>query len=314
MTSWSPTPSCASGAGSTRRAPSPARPSASRRRSCCSATTTTAATRRGSAGPTARTTSSRARRSSRLSQRDRAAGDGPRIVAMARDRIPTSRVARTAKIGSLAAGQAVRQAGTRAANVDALQRRRAGRARTPPPRGGRADRHRARDDEGRGDEARAGAVVPRRRARAGGASRGVPGEARRAARRGAEGRFKDMRKVIEAGARRPARRAVRDVRPGADRRRLDRPGLPRDAARRARRRGQGPVPGRRRRRARGHVEPRADHARRQADDAGPRREGRHRGDPPADRRGARLRAGGAEPALARAHLPRPPVHRRARTS
>jgi predicted unusual protein kinase regulating ubiquinone biosynthesis (AarF/ABC1/UbiB family) len=36
---------------------------------------------------------------------------------MARDRIPTSRVRRTAKLGSLAAGQAMRQAGTRAANV-----------------------------------------------------------------------------------------------------------------------------------------------------------------------------------------------------
>jgi predicted unusual protein kinase regulating ubiquinone biosynthesis (AarF/ABC1/UbiB family) len=36
---------------------------------------------------------------------------------MARDKIPTSRVRRTAKIGSLAAGQAVRQAGTRAATV-----------------------------------------------------------------------------------------------------------------------------------------------------------------------------------------------------
>jgi predicted unusual protein kinase regulating ubiquinone biosynthesis (AarF/ABC1/UbiB family) len=36
---------------------------------------------------------------------------------MARDRIPTGRVRRTAKIGSLAASQAVRQAGTRAANV-----------------------------------------------------------------------------------------------------------------------------------------------------------------------------------------------------
>ncbi|HEU4700950.1 MAG TPA: AarF/ABC1/UbiB kinase family protein [Conexibacter sp.] len=36
---------------------------------------------------------------------------------MARDRIPTSRVRRTAQIGSLAARQAVRQAGTRAANV-----------------------------------------------------------------------------------------------------------------------------------------------------------------------------------------------------
>ena len=36
---------------------------------------------------------------------------------MARDSIPTSRVRRTAKIGGLAAGQAVRQAGTHAANV-----------------------------------------------------------------------------------------------------------------------------------------------------------------------------------------------------
>ncbi|HET6449393.1 MAG TPA: AarF/ABC1/UbiB kinase family protein [Conexibacter sp.] len=36
---------------------------------------------------------------------------------MARDRIPTSRVRRTATLGRLAAGQAVKQAGTRAANV-----------------------------------------------------------------------------------------------------------------------------------------------------------------------------------------------------
>jgi len=36
---------------------------------------------------------------------------------MARDQIPTSRVSRTAKIGGLAAGQAIRQAGTRATNV-----------------------------------------------------------------------------------------------------------------------------------------------------------------------------------------------------
>src|SRR5579863_180280 len=36
---------------------------------------------------------------------------------MARDGIPTSRVRRTAKIGGLAAGQAIRQAGTRATNV-----------------------------------------------------------------------------------------------------------------------------------------------------------------------------------------------------
>jgi predicted unusual protein kinase regulating ubiquinone biosynthesis (AarF/ABC1/UbiB family) len=36
---------------------------------------------------------------------------------VARDRIPTSRVGRTARVGRLAAGEAVRQAGTRAANV-----------------------------------------------------------------------------------------------------------------------------------------------------------------------------------------------------
>jgi predicted unusual protein kinase regulating ubiquinone biosynthesis (AarF/ABC1/UbiB family) len=36
---------------------------------------------------------------------------------VAKDKIPTSRVGRTARIGGLAAGQAIRQAGTRAANV-----------------------------------------------------------------------------------------------------------------------------------------------------------------------------------------------------
>jgi len=36
---------------------------------------------------------------------------------VAKDKIPTSRVGRTAKIGGLAAGQAIRQAGTHAANV-----------------------------------------------------------------------------------------------------------------------------------------------------------------------------------------------------
>src|SRR5207244_10687202 len=36
---------------------------------------------------------------------------------MARDKIPTSRVRRTAKVGRVAAGQAVRQAGTRMTNV-----------------------------------------------------------------------------------------------------------------------------------------------------------------------------------------------------
>ena len=45
---------------------------------------------------------------------------------------------------------------------------------------------------------------------------------------------------------------------------------------------------------------------------GPRRQGGHEGDPRAHRGGARLRARGPEPARARAHLRGAPVHRRAR--
>jgi predicted unusual protein kinase regulating ubiquinone biosynthesis (AarF/ABC1/UbiB family) len=43
---------------------------------------------------------------------------------VAKDKIPTSRVGRTARIGGLAAGQAIRQAGTRAANVTRTKERR----------------------------------------------------------------------------------------------------------------------------------------------------------------------------------------------
>ena len=109
-----------------------------------------------------------------------------------------------------------------------------------------------------------------------------------------------------------ARGHLRVLRRGADRGRLDRPGLPRDAAGRARRRGQGPVPGRRRRGPRRHAEPGDDPAADEAGGAGARRQGDRRGGPGADLRGARLRARGPEPALAGAHLPRPPVHRRPR--
>src|SRR6478752_7313406 len=69
--------------------------------------TTTAATRRGSAGRTGRTTSCPARRSSAVSH----------PLVPDDDKIPTSRLSRTTKVGRLAAGQAVRQFGTRAANV-----------------------------------------------------------------------------------------------------------------------------------------------------------------------------------------------------
>src|SRR5207253_6737057 len=46
------------------------------------------------------------------------------LHVVAKDKIPTSRVGRTAKIGGLAAGQAIRQAGTRAANVARTKERR----------------------------------------------------------------------------------------------------------------------------------------------------------------------------------------------
>ena len=107
-----------------------------------------------------------------------------------------------------------------------LRRGQERRARAPPPRGRRADRDRARDDEGRGDEARAGDELPRRRARAGGAPRGVPAQARGAARRGAEGALRRHAQGDRVRARREAERDLRRVRRGADRGRLDRPGLP----------------------------------------------------------------------------------------
>src|SRR5436190_6518339 len=71
--------------------------------------TTTADTRPGCAGRTARTTLSPAPGSSVAAPKLR--------LTVAKDSIPTSRVGRTARIGGLAAGQAIRQAGTRAANV-----------------------------------------------------------------------------------------------------------------------------------------------------------------------------------------------------
>ena len=78
-----------------------------------------------------------------------------------------------------------------------------------------------------------------------------------AARRGAQGALRRHAQGDRVRARRAARRDVRELRRGAGRRRLDRPGLPRAAARRPRRRGQGPVPGRRPGRPGGHAEPRA---------------------------------------------------------
>ena len=125
--SGSRTPSSASGAAWTPRAPSPARRSASPPRSCCSAPTTTAAPRRGCAGRTAPTTSCPARSVERA-QAPGAAGAGRarrgrrgpvawRSMARENEKIPTSRARRTATVATLAASEAVKQFGTRAANL-----------------------------------------------------------------------------------------------------------------------------------------------------------------------------------------------------
>ena len=157
------------------------------------------------------------------------------MQAMAREneKIPTSRARRTATVATLAASEAVKQFGTRAANVDARRGGLRGGDGAAPARDRQADRRGARHDEGRRDEARAGDVVPGRRPRRRGAPRGVPARARQAARRGADGLLQADAPGDRGGPRRADRRGVRDLRRGADRGRLDRAGLPRDARRTA---------------------------------------------------------------------------------
>ncbi len=176
-----------------------ARRSASPPRWCCSAPTTTAAPRPGCAGRTARTTSSPGRRCSAARSGCPSAavarakllldGAGPRqpssMQGMAREneKIPTSRARRTATVATLAASEAVKQFGTRAANVtrgeeaseEAMARRQLETAKQIVAVLGH--------DEGRRHEARAGDVLPGRRPRRRGAPRGVPARARQAARR-----------------------------------------------------------------------------------------------------------------------------------
>ena len=234
-------------------------------------------------------------------------------MARENEKIPTSRVRRTATVATLAASEAVKQFGTRAANV------------------------------ARGEEASEAAMARRQLETAKqivavlGTMKGaamklgqvmsfldvglVPEEHREEFQRelaklrdaAPTVSFKQMRRVIEEDLEEPISRGVR----AASTRSRSRP--PRSArstarrcGRRPRGRRQGAVPGRRRRRACRHAEPRHDHAPAQAHDARPGRQGDHRGDPGAHRRGARLRARGAEPALARAHLRRAPVHLRPR--
>ena len=184
-------------------------------------------------------------------------------MARENDKIPTSRVRAHGDrrdAGGRRGGEAVRHArGERDARRGGLR----GGARAAPARDRQADRRRARDDEGRRHEARAGDVLPGRRARRRGAPRGVPARARQAARRGAR-RSPSSRcaRVIEDDLEEPIARGLRRLRGGADRGRLDRAGLPGDAARDGREVAvKVQYPGVAERRARRHAEPGHDHAR-----------------------------------------------------
>ena len=168
------------------------------------------------------------------------AGRGPSLPCgdMARaTRSPPRACAGPPGSAALAAGQAARQFGTRAANVAPRARRARTRA---------LERRQLEAAEQivtalgtmKGAAMKLGQVhvVPRRRPGARGVPRGVPAQARRAARRRAQrSPSSEMRKVIEDELDEPLADGLRGLRRGADRRRLDRAGLPRHAAGRARR-------------------------------------------------------------------------------
>ena len=145
-------------------------------------------------------------------------------------------------------------------------------------------------------------------------ARALPGGALEAALPGAADAVEEGQERARGGVGGPGRGALRGLRARRRRRRVDRPGPPRGAARRPQGRREDPVPGRRRRGPRRHAERRDDPAAREGARARARRQGRRRRAEGARARGARLRVRGAEPALVRARVPRPPVHLRARTS
>ena len=244
--------SSACGAAWTPRATSRSPSGTSPRRSSCGATTTTAATRRGSAGPTrAPTTSSAARRSSgaeagpRRTSRRPAARRTRTLDTMPKDRIPTSRIARSAKIGRLAAGQGTRQVATRVTNV------------------ARSEQGKKAALEKRHVEAAEQIVTALGTMKGAAMKLGqvlsfldvglVPEEYREEFQRklGAlrdaapKVRFADMRKVIESELGEKLSDVFVEFDEDPDRGRVDRPGLPRPPARRRPRgRGEGPVPAR----------------------------------------------------------------------
>ena len=231
---------------------------------------------------------------------------------MAKDRIPTSRLARTAKVSSLAAGQAARQLGTRAANL----------ARTEEGRDKALERRHLEAAEQivaalgtmKGAAMKLGQVmsfldvglVPEEHREE---FQRKLGQLRDAA---PKVRFSDMRKVIESELDEPLeetfaafehqpiaaasigqvyRARLHDGRDVAVK--VQYPGVAQ--AVRADMQNLGMIL-----RLMKRIAP------------GPRRQGHGGGDPRADRRRARLRARGPEPAHDGPHLPRAPVHRRAR--
>ncbi len=170
------------------------------------------------------------------------------LRAMADDsKIPKGRVRRSAKLGSIVGVQGARYAGHQGDQRRPLRGGQQGEARAAPPGDGDEDGRRARPDEGRGDEAGPVRLLHRHRVPARGVPRDLPGAARQAAHLGAADALGEGREGAARGVRRRAGlRALRRVRARGLRRRLDRPGAPRRAARRAPRRGQDPVPGDRR--------------------------------------------------------------------
>ena len=152
---------------------------------------------------------------------------------MAREKIPTSRVRRTATVGRLAAGEAVKQFGTRAANVtrseeageEALARRQVETAKQIVAVLGTM----------KGAAMKLGQVMSFLDVGL------VPEEYREEFQRelaklrdaAPKVSFKQMRKVIEEELEEPIGESLRELRRGADRGGLDRPGLPRDGCARA---------------------------------------------------------------------------------
>ena len=156
-------------------------------------------------------------------------------------------IRRSAKLGSIVGAQGARYAGTKAANVARSDEAGQREARGAPPGNGDEDGRRARPDEGRGDEARPVRLVHRHRIHPRGVPRDLPGAARQAAQRGARDALGAGRQSARRGVRRrTALRVLRRDRARGVRRRLDRPGPPGRAARRAPGRGEDPVPGDRR--------------------------------------------------------------------